>query len=282
MKYLIVLATATLSTVKVSSQSLLAKRERLLPKDSVFFTMLIFFFAAMLFSPYLFFAGTTVWLYAIAYAVCNSVFQICYICALSRGNVSLAVMFANFGMILPIGVSVLLYGDRPSLLRIVGICLVVCVFLLNIKEGKDRKRGYFALVVVAMLANGAGLSVQKLFSYFDGGNVLSFVSASYLLCSLLCAAVYFTMITKSGEQVHAFDKRTVFASLASGVSLALFLAINTYAAGIIDGSFHYPAHSGSSILLATVSGIVFFKDKLTLRQWVAFAVGTAAIILMNF
>ena len=244
--------------------------------------MLIFLSAALLFSPYLFLASGTVWLYAIAYAVCNSVFQISYICALSRGNVSLAVMFANFGMILPIGVSVFLYGDRPSLVRIIGICLVVCVFLLNIKQDKERKRGYFALVVVAMLANGAGLSVQKLFSYFDGGEVLSFVSASYLLCSVFCAAVYFSLIIKSGERVRALDKRTVLASVCSGASLALFLAINTYAAGVVDGSFHYPAHSGTTILLSTVSGIVFFKDTLTPRQWVAFVVGTAAIVLMNF
>jgi len=283
MKYLIVLATATLSTVKVSTQSLLAKRERLAPKDSVFFTMLIFFSAALLFSPYLFSIAGAVWLYAIAYAVCNTVFQITYICALSRGNVSLAVMFVNFGMILPIAVSVLMYGDRPSVFRIVGICLVLCAFLLNLKQGKERQRGYFALVVIAMFANGAGLSVQKLFSYFGHGDkVLSFVFASYLLSSVLCAIVYFTMIARTGEKVRALDKRTLFASVGAGMSLALFLALNTYAAGIIEGSFHYPAHSGTAILLSTVSGIVFFGDKLTVRQWIAFAVGTVAIILMNF
>jgi len=269
--------------MKVSFQSLLAKRGTLTANDNVFLNMLIFLAAALLFSPYLFAASAVVWLYAAAYALCNVVFQIAYTCALSRGNVSTTVMFANFGMVMPIAVSCLAYGDSPSTLRMIGICLIACVFILNTQQDRSRKRGYFIFVIVAMLANGAGLSVQKLFVYFDNGDrVLQFVSASYLLGALLCGMVCFLPPSGGKKRTVLFDRRTLFAALGAGISLALFLALNTYAAGIIDGSFHYPAHSGCAILLSTLSGVLLFKDRLSQQQWVACILGGMGIILMNF
>ena len=269
--------------MKVSFQSLNAKRGGLSAKDHIFFTMLVFLVATFPFLPYLFIASSMVWLYAAAYAICNVIFQIAYTCALSRGNVSLAVMFANFGMLMPIAVSCVIYGDRPSPFRIVGICMIVIVFILNIKREKYRKPGYLALVIVAMLANGAGLSVQKLFVNFcNGDEIFEFVSASYLLGALLCGIVCAIMSLDRNKKEYAFDWRTLLASSGAGISLALFLALNTYAAGIVDGSFHYPTHSGAAILLSTLPGVLIFKDRLSSRQWFACVVGCVAIILMNF
>ena len=54
MKYLIVFTTALLSTMKVSFQSSFAKKGVRTGADSVFFNMLIFTAAALLFCPYLF------------------------------------------------------------------------------------------------------------------------------------------------------------------------------------------------------------------------------------
>lgn len=60
------------------------------------------------------------------------------------------------------------------------------------------------------------------------------------------------------------------------------ITYNTYAAGIIDGSFLYPAHAGGAILLSTLAGIIFFRDKLTKRQMLSFVLGIVAIVLMNW
>ncbi len=282
MEYLIILATASLSTAKVSFQSLLAKREKTTPADRVFFTMLIFFAAALMFSPYLFTASLSTWLFALAYAVCNAAFQIFYICALARGNVSIAVMFANFGMILPIAMSFIIFGEYPSLLRVIGILLIASVFILNLKGGREKKRGYFIFAIASMLTNGAGLCVQKLYAKFgDGGSVFGFVSASYLLGAFTCAAVWLVMMHKEKKSAPPVSPKTILPAAFSGISLALFLALNTYGAKIIDAGFQYPAHSCLAILLSSLSGVLLFKDKLSPKQWIACGIGIVAITLMN-
>ena len=111
---------------------------------------------------------------------------------------------------------------------------------------------------------------------------LSFVAASYLACTVLSGCVYAACALRGNRKSFKITRRPIFAAIGAGCSLALYLAVNTYAAGVIDGSFHYPAHSGGSILLSTLVGVVLFKDKLSKRQIAACVLGLAAIVLMNF
>lgn len=282
MKYLLVLITASLATAKMSFQSSFAKKGVRTGADGIFFNMLIFSAAALLFFPYLFKATGAVLLCGAIYAACNVAFQLTYTRALSEGNVSITVMLVNFGMLVPILVSCILYNDRPSMLRIVGIGLTVLSFIVTVKPrgGKKEKR-YLLFALLAMLLNGASLSVQKLVGK-QGIGGLSFVAASYLCCALLSLLVYAACALRGHRKTFAVTKLPLVCALGAGCSLAIYLAVNTYAAGVIDGSFHYPAHSGGSILLSTVVGFWLFKDKLSRRQMIACALGLVAIVLMNF
>ena len=284
MKYLIILGTASLATLKMSCQSAFAKKGVHSTADGVFFNMLIFFFASLIFLPYLFTAPPAVFLFGMIYAVCNVSFQLFYTRALSAGNVSVAVMFANFGMLVPILLSCILYGDRPSLLRILGILLTVLAFLVTVKRGAGKsEKTYLVFALLSMLMNGASLSVQKLYGKQGiGGGSFSFVAASYLCCALLSAAVYAVLALRGQKKTFRVTRLPILAAFCAGGSLACYLALNTYAARVIDGSFHYPAHSGGAILLSTLAGVLLFHDKLSKRQIAACALGLAAIVLMNF
>jgi drug/metabolite transporter (DMT)-like permease len=282
MKYLLVLTTASLATAKMSFQSAFAKKGVRTGTDGVFFNMLIFFAAAMLFFPYLFAASGAVLLCGAIYAACNVAFQLTYTRALSEGNVSIAVMFANFGMLVPILVSCVFYGDRPSALRLFGIALTVLSFVVTVKPGSGKKeRRYLLFALLAMLLNGLSLSVQKLAGK-QGIGGLSFVAASYLCCALLSLFVYAICALRGRRKTFKVTKRPVLFAALAGCSLAIYLAVNTYAAGVIDGSFHYPAHSGGAILLSTLAGVLIFHDRLSRRQVLACAIGLTAIVLMNF
>ena len=191
-------------------------------------------------------------------------------------------MFANFGMFVPILVSCVLYDDRPSALRIIGIGLTVVSFIVTVKRGSGKKeKRYLLFAFLAMLLNGLSLSVQKLAGK-QGIGGLSFVAASYLCCALLSLGVYSVLALRGHRKTFAVTARPLVCALGAGCALAIYLAVNTYAAGVIDGSFHYPAHSGGSILLSTLVGVLLFKDKLSRRQIIACTLGILAIVLMNF
>ena len=71
-------------------------------------------------------------------------------------------------------------------------------------------------------------------------------------------------------------------TLAAGVVLAVFIAFNTYAHSIVEGTFFFPTYSGGTIIVSTLTGIIFFKDKFTTKQVLSLIIGVVAIVLMNF
>ncbi len=282
MKYLLVLCTALLSTAKVSCQSAFAKKGVHTVADSIFFNAMIFIAAAIFFSPGLASLSYAVIPYAALYAACTVAFQITYTLALSSGNVSVAVMFANFGTLIPVLVSCAL-GERPSVTRIIGISLTVCSLVIMAKpsRGATSKKAIL-LSLAAMLLNGSGLTVQKLFarSGFTGGSTV-FTAMAYAFAAIFCGTVYIILAANKNKRTFPLGVRPIAYAAAAGLSLGAFFTIHTYAAGVLDGSFLYPAHSGGAIILSTLAGVIIFRDKLTRRQIVSFILGIAAIILMN-
>ena len=283
MKYLIILCTAFLSTAKVSCQSAFAKKGVKTAADSIFFNAMIFTAAALFFSPGLASLTPMVIPYAALYAACTVAFQVTYTLALSNGNVSIAVMFANFGTLIPVLVSLTL-GECPSAVRLIGISLTVCSLVIMAKpsRGGISKRA-LATSLAAMLLNGSGLTVQKLFarSGFTGGSYV-FTAAAYSFAAVFCAVVYIVLTMAKKRRTFSLGVRPIVCAAAAGLSLGAFFTVHTYAAGIIDGSFLYPAHSGGAILLSTLAGILLFRDKLTRRQMISFMLGLVAIVLMNW
>lgn len=283
MKYLIVFCICLLATMKVSFQSSFAKKEVKTVADSVFFNCLIFLSSSLIFIPYIARAVPIIWGYAAAFAVLTVAFQLAYTGALSQGNVSIAVMFANFGMLVPVLLSIVLFGEKPSVMRMIGILLVICCFIITAKPSGGVTKRSLLLCIVAMIANGGVSAVQKLFAATEYSTErFTFVSASYLLSTLLAASIYIVLAFSGRKKTFRLGKHCVIAALLTGVTLGTFLALNTYAAATIDGTFLFPAHSGGAIILSTLSGIIFFHDKLSVRQIVALCLGTTSIVLMNF
>jgi len=281
-KYLLVLCTALLSTAKVTCQGRFAKSGIKTAADSVLFNIIIFGTAALFFSPGLIYLTPPILCYAAIYAACTVAFQITYTMALSSGNVSLAVMFANFGTVIPVLVSCAL-GESPPFSRIIGITLIICSLIIVAKPSPRKSSGTaFFLSIAAMVLNGAGLTVQKLYASAQfSENSTVFTACAYAFAAIFCAAFYLVCRLYGMKKTFRIGKRPILWAAASGLALGCFFTLHTYAAGIVDGSFLYPSHSCSAILLSTVSGVIIFRDRLTKRQSLSFALGVVAIILMN-
>ncbi len=283
MKYLIIFALCLISTVKMSCQSAFAKKGVKTSADSLLFISMIFAFSSLTFLPYLIYITPVIWGYAALFGICSVAFQLFYTRALSEGNVSLTVMIANFSMLIPVTISCVFFGERPSVLRIVGIALTICSFIAAVKpEGKTTKRSLI-FAILSMLANGALSTTQKFFSateYSDKN--LTFASASYLIASVLALLIYFVFAARGHKKTFQIGKKPLLAALGTGVSLGCFLALNTYATATIDGTFLFPVYAGGAIIFATVSGLIFFHDRFTVRQVISLVLGTCALVLMNF
>ena len=68
--------------------------------------------------------------------------------------------------------------------------------------------------------------------------------------------------------------------IVSGVAVALNNIINLYLAGVMDSAVFFPLVNGVGLVLGIVAGLVVFREKLSVKQWIGIACGVAATLLL--
>ena len=284
MNFLIIILLCTLATAKVTLQSRFGKRTLTTASDNVLFNAAVFFTAAILFSADIPRASLETWIFAAAFALLTVVFQLSYTKALSVGNVSLTVMAVNLSMLFPSLVSVIFYSEVLTPTRIVGIILTVLSFTLTVdfKRTGQLSRPWFIFTAVAALANGGIGITQKIFGASGfGSEKKAFVACSYAIAFAVAFVLYLLTRPRDRGAVNRKTAWTYVFAVSVGIILAVFQWLNTYAISVMDGSFLFPVYSGGSIILSTLVGILFFKDKLSGRQKISIALGIIAVVIMN-
>ena len=283
MQILLIFFLCALATSKVTVQSLFGKRNVKTATDALFFNGLVFAFSAVIFLPGIGDLTPRTTFFGAIFGLLSVLFQLTYLKALSTGAVSLTGMIVNLSMVFSIGVSVIVYHEPLTPFRIAGILLTIVSFLVctDFKPKEKLSSKWFLLASLASLANG-GIGVnQKIFSSAMDSSSMSYVSCGYLFaCGI--SAVFFLVCRLRGEKItFALDYRPFLFAFLTGGILGFFQFLNTYAVSVIDGTLLFPAYSGGGIIMATLSGVLLFRDKLSGKQKISLLVGFVAILLMT-
>ena len=88
-----------------------------------------------------------------------------------------------------------------------------------------------------------------------------------------------------GEKTPVLDRKTavwvlVVLFAAGGIGIALNNLINLYLSGVVASAVFFPIVNGGGLVLITVASVLFFREKLTPRQWLGLASGLAATLLL--
>ena len=88
-----------------------------------------------------------------------------------------------------------------------------------------------------------------------------------------------------GKQQPLMDKKASLVLLAAlfaagGVGVALNNLINLYLSGVVASAVFFPIVNGGGLILITIASVVFFRERLTGRQWTGLGLGIAATLLL--
>lgn len=192
-----------------------------------------------------------------------------------RNGVSLPSTFMKLGVVVPTVMALTLFGEKPSVVQIAGIALVLGAILLIQSEKKQTQITSHAGLIALMLVGGMASAMAKVYDFY--GNealenhflVYNF-GVAFLLCVLLC-------IVRRQRLAPADALFGVLVGVPNYFStLFLLKALET-----IPALVAYPASSVSTIVLILLCGRFFFKERLTRRQFAAIGVILAALILLN-
>ncbi|MBE5801538.1 MAG: hypothetical protein E7319_04545 [Clostridiales bacterium] len=193
----------------------------------------------------------------------------------SRNGVVLPATFMKLGVLVPTVLSILIFGEKPGELQLIGIAAAVAAILLIQGRGQKEEGGSTAGLVILLLAGGLSDSMSKVYEELGSASL----SDHYLLYTFLVALILCVALCIVRKQTLCWQD-AIFGLLIGVPNYCsarfLLLSLNSVPAVVA-----YPSFSVGTIVLVTIAGMVFFGEKLSRRKWAAMAIILAALVLLN-
>lgn len=193
-----------------------------------------------------------------------------------RNGVVLQSVFSKIGdLLVPLVVSIAVFGERPGVLQILGAVLAVAA-IIAMNYDRQGNTGTAMMPLLALfLADGIVGAMSKIYGEVGAQNL-----ASHFLLYTFGAAFVLSVVLmlRRGERPGLTE---LLFGMAVGIpnyfsSRFLLWALNT-----IDAVIAYPLRSVGSIVVVTAAGLLLFRERLRRRQWIAIAVIVVCVALLS-
>ncbi len=194
-----------------------------------------------------------------------------------RSGMVLSSIFMKLGLLVPMTISLIAFGEVPSTVQLIGFVLAIGAIVLINSEGEkeDAHRRFALSLIVLLLVGGSCDATNKVFEeLFPAGLASQFLLYTFAFAFVFCLI----LVLRAKERPGMPD---ILFGLVIGVpnyycSRFLLLSLRTVPAVIA-----YPSFSVATILLVTATGIFAFREKLSARRWAALGIIVISLVLLN-
>lgn len=216
---------------------------------------------------------------AVLYGVINgSLYLIAFVLFqhnVKHNGVVLSATFMKLGLLVPMVFSVFFFGEMPGVLEFIGFCIAVgAIILINYKKDDAFSKMGVGLILL-LLAGGGGDAMAKVFDELGNAALADhFLFYTFAAALVLCLGV-------AAYKKEKPLKNDILYGLLIGIpnffSAKFLLKALEYVPAVIT----YPTYNVSALLVVTLTGMLFFKEKLSLRQKIAVGAILVALVLLN-
>ena len=225
-------------------------------------------------------------LFGICYGVCLCLSMYSGYRALCLGPMALTSMLVSFSVLLPLLWGLLVRRESLNVWQIFALFgLFLSLVLLNadkLRMRTDEKQQHYGrwlmFVGLTFVTNGLCSILQAEHqARYPGAYNREFM----VFAMLICSAVFVTLLR---SRIHFHEIRLadgkrygVLSGLANGIAGMLTLKM----AGMEQATILFPLLSLGTLLGSLLCGKFFFGERLKMNHYIAFAVGTVAVLLLK-
>ena len=191
-----------------------------------------------------------------------------------KNGVVLPTTFMKLGVIIPTILSIVVFGESPRLVQILGVALAI--FAIILMQGRDSggAKSTIALLMLLLVTGGSN-SMSKIFERvgnpaFSDHFLFYIFSMAFILCVIVC------LVKKQSLAVQ-----DVLCGIAISIPNYYSTRFMLLSLSRMPAVVAYPSYSVSSIVLVTLVGVIAFREKLSKRKLIALAIILAALVLLN-
>ena len=280
MNYFLLFFSIFLETAKTVIANLFSKQELKADRDIFKFNWIFYLgsFAILLCFPSSLPSLYTVIMAAI-FAIVTTASQYFCLQALRCGPMSLTTFIQGSNLLIPTFFGMFL-GVIPSpyFWPLLALLLVAMALVLVSKLESVRFR-WILLSMGTFLFTG-GIGIMQTLAKPD--EQIPFLQIAFALCALFNFAGQF-FVQKKEPCSFSIRSRTGMMAIGSGLAMGAVNRINLYLAdpNVMETYIFFPIVNGGLIFLTTVAAMIFFKERLTRKQWIGLVLGIAVLTVIG-
>ena len=212
--------------------------------------------------------------------------------AFSIGPMSLSTVIISFSTVFTAASGAIFYGETITWSHIVGIVLMLMSFIFAANKNKDDKKASFKWLIVCVCASvfcgmiGILQKVHQTSAYKLELN--EFLLISFLLSTLISLIWLVIAFNKDGNKFSSLNvkdnKKSILSCLLicliSGIAIGTNHKLNLFLSGVMDSATFFPLVNGTGLVLSTLSALVIFRERLSVKQWISVIVGVISVIFL--
>jgi len=202
-----------------------------------------------------------------------------------RNGLSVVSVATKMSVVLPILFGLIYYKESSGILKILGIVLaLIAVYLVSLKNSSEIskvKNNGLLLPILVFLGSGIiDTSIKFLEDSFVAEQDVPLFSAMiFLTAFVLGIAILFYQIIKNKQPL-------AFKNLIGGIALgipnyySIYFLVQALRHPTLESSTVFTLNNVGIVMVATLIGILFFKEKLSTKNWIGIAIAVVSIILI--
>lgn len=192
-----------------------------------------------------------------------------------KNGVVMSSTFMKLGVLVPMVVSIGIFGEEPEIFQMIGFFLAVTAIILINFEKEQTTMEFKTGLILLLLAGGGGDAMTKVFGVLGNPKLSEqFLLYTFGSALILCVILMAFKKEKPGKVELLFG-------LLIGIPNFFSAKFLLKALGSVPAIITYPTYSIATIVVVSFVGVLFFKESVGRRQKIGMVIIFVALALLN-
>jgi len=209
-----------------------------------------------------------------------------YAIGTQKVGIAITTIANKLSLFIPVGFALILYpNEELTYIKIVGFLIaIVGIYLSSTKKKKlSFDKRYLWLIILVFVGQGIA---DTIFNNAQKTVVNDEDAGLFFMCLLLIAGIsgVFILLGKSIKQKPKLELKNLAAGIIFGIPnfASLIFFFNALENSGLGASQVFPVISMGVVIGSALVGLLLFKEKLTIMNWVGLGFAVTAIFIITF
>lgn len=203
-----------------------------------------------------------------------------------KNGLSVAAVASKMSVAIPVVFGILAYKESTGFLKISGILIaLIAVYLTSVKNTRGISIKTQNLIFPLLVFIGGGI-IDTSLKFMETNHVAEEETALFSACIFGSAAILgiCTLLYKLFKKALKIAPKNIIAGVCLGIPnyFSIYFLIQALRNENLDSSTVFIINNVAILLLSTIVGVLFFKEKLIQKNWLGIILAIISILLVTY